>query len=145
MMPERGRTMYKTIKIADRRNAFTLMEMLVAITIIVVLAALAAAFAPRIDDNQKMTRAVDNLEQWLLTAKMRAKRDGLSTGLRFIQAPGDGVGAYSQFQYIQQPEPLSGGACLGPAGGTAPGAYPYTNPTTLVTNFYTGGLLTSAG
>src|SRR5579884_4528291 len=109
MMPERGRTMYKTIKIADRRNAFTLMEMLVAITIIVVLAALAAAFAPRIDDNQKLTRAVDNLEQWLLTAKMRAKRDGLATGLRFVSAPGDAPGTYSQFQYIQQPEPLAGG------------------------------------
>ena len=108
--------MYKTIKIADRRNAFTLMEMLVAITIIVVLAALAAAFAPRIDDNQKLSRAVDNLEQWLLTAKMRARRDGLATGLRFVQAPGDANStygpSYSQFQYIQQPDPLSGGILL---------------------------------
>jgi prepilin-type N-terminal cleavage/methylation domain-containing protein len=101
--------MYTTKKIAVTRKAFTLVEMLVVIAIILALAALAAAFAPRVTDNQKMTRAVDLLEQWLLTAKMRAKRDGLATGLRFIQAPGDAAGTYSQFQYIQQPEPLTGG------------------------------------
>lgn len=133
--------MYMTKKIAYRRDGFTLIEMMVVIAIILALAALAAAFAPRVTDNQKMTRAVDLLEQWLLTAKMRAKRDGLSTGLRFIQAPGDAMGAYSQFQYIQQPEPLTGGACV----VTGPGMYPYTNPTTGVTNNYTGGLLISAG
>jgi prepilin-type N-terminal cleavage/methylation domain-containing protein len=101
--------MNTTKKIAVRRDAFTLVEMLVVIAIILALAALAAAFAPRVNDNQKLSRAVDNLEQWLLTAKMRAKRDGLATGLRFIQAPGDAAGTYSQFQYIQQPEPLTGG------------------------------------
>ncbi len=134
--------MYKTIKIADRRNAFTLMEMLVAITIIVVLAALAAAFAPRIDDNQKLSRAVDNLEQWLLTAKMRARRDGLATGLRFVQAPGDASRIYSQFQYIQQPEPLTGGYCAG--GSTAALSPPYYQYPSGTGNYYLGGLLTSA-
>jgi prepilin-type N-terminal cleavage/methylation domain-containing protein len=113
------RAMYTTKKIAVRRDAFTLVEMLVVIAIILALAALAAAFAPRVNDNQKMTRAVDNLEQWLLTAKMRAKRDGLATGLRFVSAPGDAPGTYSQFQYIQQPEPLAGGYfnAAGPVGG----------------------------
>jgi len=148
--------MYMTKKIAYRRDAFTLIEMMVVIAIILAVAALAAAFAPRVNDNQKMTRAVDNLEQWLLTAKMRAKRDGLSTGLRFVQTQGDinidpslklippgPPTIFSQFQYIQQPEPLTGGVCLGQSPG--PGAYPYTNPTTGVTNNYTGGLLVSAG
>lgn len=114
MTPERDAAMYMTKKIAYRRGAFTLIEMLVVIAIILALAALAAAFAPRVSENQRMTRAVDNLEQWLLTAKMRAKRDGLATGLRFIQGPGDAVGTYSQFQYIQQPEPLVGS----PGAGT---------------------------
>lgn len=145
--------MYTTKKIVIRRKAFTLVEMLVVIAIILALAALAAAFAPRVNDNQKMTRAVDNLEQWLLIAKMRAKRDGLSTGLRFIQAPGDPVlipgPAYSQFQYIQQPEPLSGGIFLGgpsptpPAGGPSGYPPPYQYP--LNSGFwYAGGLLVSA-
>lgn len=101
--------MYATIKIDKRRQAFTLVEMLVAIAIILVIAALAAAFAPRLADDTKLSRAVDSLEQWLLTAKMRAKRDGLATGIRLTQAPGDQAGLYSQVQYIQQPDPLTGG------------------------------------
>jgi prepilin-type N-terminal cleavage/methylation domain-containing protein len=119
--------MYTTKKIAVRRYAFTLVEMLVVIAIILALAALAAAFAPRVNDNQKMTRAVDNLEQWLLTAKMRAKRDGLATGLRFIQAPGDAAGTYSQFQYIQQPQPLVGGwlSQANPGNGVAAPTPPF--------------------
>lgn len=136
--------MYRTKKIADRRDGFTLIEMLVVIAIILALAALAAAFAPRVSDNQRMTRAVDNLEQWLLTAKMRARRDGLSTGLRFIQAPGDPIGFYSQFQYIQQPPPLAGGVCVGPPTAPPPplpGVYQYPAGTG---NYYTGGLITSA-
>jgi prepilin-type N-terminal cleavage/methylation domain-containing protein len=155
--------MYKTKKIAVRRDAFTLVEMLVVIAIILAVAALAAAFAPRVNDNQKLSRAVDNLEQWLLTAKMRAKRDGLATGLRFIQAPGDGAlvpnpayspltgPAYSQFQYIQQPEPLSGGLFVGVTapGVTTPPSYPpgYPPPYQYLPNsgfWYSGGLLVSA-
>jgi prepilin-type N-terminal cleavage/methylation domain-containing protein len=101
--------MCRTIKIAKRRKAFTLIEMLVVIGIMLVIAALAAAFAPRITDSANLSRAVDNLEQWLLTAKMRAKRDGLATGIRFVQAQGDPAGYYSQVQYIQQPDPISGG------------------------------------
>ena len=100
--------MYATNKTKNRRG-LTLIELLVVVAIILAVAALAAAFAPRVTDSTNLTRSVDQLEQWLLTAKMRAKRDGLATGLRFIQAPGDIAGTYSQFQYIQQPDPLSGG------------------------------------
>lgn len=147
--------MCKTKKIADRRDGFTLIEMLVVIAIILALAALAAAFAPRVSDNQRMTRAVDNLEQWLLTAKMRARRDGLATGVRLVQAPGDRnmdpsvlAGGpptiFSQVQYIQQPPPLAGGVCVGPPTAPPPplpGVYQYPAGTG---NYYTGGLITSA-
>ncbi len=138
--------MYKTKKIADRRGGFTLVEMLVVIAIILALAALAAAFAPRVNDNYHMTRAVDNLEQWLLTAKMRAKRDGLATGIRFIPDPNPlNAGVYFQCQYIQQPPPLSGGQYVGgPPAPLPPGAFIYTNPNNGAVGYYTGGLLTSA-
>jgi prepilin-type N-terminal cleavage/methylation domain-containing protein len=104
--------MCATKKTANRRGAFTLVELLVVMLIILVIAALAAAFAPRVSDSQNLTRAVDQLEQWLLTAKMRAKRDQLATGVRFIQVQGDITEATgitcSQLQYVQQPDPLSG-------------------------------------
>ncbi len=152
--------MYTTKKIAVRRDAFTLIEMMVVIAIILALAALAAAFAPRVNENQKMTRAVDNLEQWLLTAKMRAKRDGLATGIRFIPDPNDLdptnlrtslSKTYSQFQYIQQPEPLIGGVCLGGPPNPPqppPGTYQYPLPAQLPPlggNYYIGGIIKSAG
>ncbi len=107
-------------KTGNRRGAFTLIELLVVIAIILVIAALAAAFAPRVSDSTNLSRAVDQLEQWLLTAKMRAKRDGLATGVRLVQTQGDAAGMYSQLQYIQQPEPLSGspgGGIIQSAGG----------------------------
>jgi hypothetical protein len=110
-------------------------ELIMAMAIIVFLAALAAAFAPSVLDSQNLTRAVDQFEQWLLSAKMRAKRDGLATGIRFVQNPGDPPGAYSQFQYIQQPDPLSGGWR---AGAPAPGSVPHGSI------FLAGGVLQSA-
>jgi len=105
---------------ANRRQALTLIELLVVIAIILALAALAAAFAPRVSEDANLSRAIDGMEQWLLTAKMRAKRDQLATGIRFISVPGDAPGTFSQFQYIQQPDPLSGGwmnSAGAPTGG----------------------------
>jgi prepilin-type N-terminal cleavage/methylation domain-containing protein len=120
---------------SQRRRAFTLIEMLVVIAIILVLSALAAAFMPRVADSTNLSNAVDQLEQWLLTAKMRAKRDGLTTGLRLIQDPNVPAGLYTQCQYIQQPDPLVGGVCVG--APAPPPAYPVGG------NYYTGGLCTS--
>jgi prepilin-type N-terminal cleavage/methylation domain-containing protein len=105
---------------SQRTRAMTLIELLVVIAIILALAALAAAFMPRVQDSTRLSSAVDQLQQWLLTAKMRAKRDGLATGVRLIQDTND-PGMYSQFQYIQQPDPLVGGQAAG--GGTFTGGY----------------------
>jgi type II secretory pathway pseudopilin PulG len=90
----------------------TLVELMVVIAIMLVLIALGAAFVPRVSQSQQLSTAIDSLEQWLLSAKVRAKRDGLPTGLRFIPDPNN-PGMYSQFVYIQQPDPLVGGTPLG--------------------------------
>lgn len=129
--------MYTVKTSSNCRRAFTLIELIVVISIILVIAALAAAFAPRVSDSQNLSRAVDQFEQWLLTAKMRAKRDGLATGIRLVQNQGDPPGIYSQVQYIQQPDPLSGG-------------YLTTTPTSMVYSpgpppiYLNGGILLSA-
>ena len=49
----------------------TLIEMLVVMGIILLLATLGVAYLPKMSDNQKRTRAVDLVSQWLLTAKER--------------------------------------------------------------------------
>jgi prepilin-type N-terminal cleavage/methylation domain-containing protein len=112
--------MCATKRTANRRDALTLIELLVVIAIILAIAALAAAFAPRVSEDTNLSRAIDGMEQWLLTAKMRAKRDGLATGVRFVSVPGDVAGTFSQFQYIQQPDPLSGGWMSAPSGTPTP-------------------------
>lgn len=122
----------------SRREGFTLIELIVVIAIILAIAALAAAFAPRVSNSTNLSRAIDQTEQWLLTAKMRAKRDGLATGIRFIAMPGDTAGTYSQCQYIQQPDPLSGGMAT---TSSASAAYPYLVNSS---NYYAGGLCVSA-
>lgn len=116
------------------RGAYTLIELLVAIAIILALAALAAAFLPRVSGNQNLIRSMDQLEQWLLTAKMRAKRDGLATGLRFNPDPNN-PGMFSEVQFIQQPEPLSGGWI---SATNTPGSVPYNSL------YLNGGILLSA-
>ncbi len=93
-----------------KRNAWTLVEMIIVISIMLVLAALGTAFLPKFLDNQYQVRAVDQISQWLLTAKQRAKRDGVPTGVRILfnsvtlQA--------TQMQYVQQPEPYTAGVCI---------------------------------
>jgi prepilin-type N-terminal cleavage/methylation domain-containing protein len=101
-----------------RRGGFTLIEMIVVITIILMITALGIAFLPRFLDNQYQTRAVDQLSQWLLTAKQRAKRDGAPTGIRILADSTTGLA--TQIMYIQQPEPYTAGTCTGIQPGTEP-------------------------
>ncbi len=139
--------MRNTNQLVHRRGGFTLVELIVVIGIILVIAALGAAFAPNVSDSQNMTRAVDNLEQWLLTAKMRAKRDGLATGIRFIPDPNNPTsGLYSEFQNIQQPEPLTGGNLVFVATGTnqPTGAVLFQQLGPIGNLFVTGGVCTLA-
>ena len=114
-----------------RRGGLTLVELIVVIAIILTIAALAAAFIPNVSDSQRTWSSVDLLEQWLLTAKMRAKHDSLPTGIRFIP-DATTPGQYSQFVYIQQPDPLVGGTSQGNGkytGGYVASASPVQNGT----------------
>lgn len=130
---------YTTKKIVKCRQAFTLIEMLVVIAIILVLAALAAAFMPRVQDSTKLTNGIDQLEQWLLTAKMRAKRDGVASGIRLIQdANSANVGMYTSCQYIQQPDPISGGSLSATGTLPAPSSTNQAQPSSNV--FLTGSI-----
>ncbi len=80
--------MCSATKTINRRGAFTLIELLVVISIILVIAALAAAFAPRMSDSTNLSRSVDQLEQWLLTAKMRARARPVGDWPSFRAGPG---------------------------------------------------------
>ena len=94
----------------SRRPAFTLIELLVVIAIITILAALTAIFFPRFQDQELVNRGADQLQGWLLAAKMQAKRDRLPTGFRLILDPSGNVTSLS---YIQQPDNFALGTYIG--------------------------------
>jgi type II secretory pathway pseudopilin PulG len=90
------------------RPAFTLVEMLVVIIIIMLLATLVVALGPKIAGEQKVAKGADQLQGWLLIAKSRAKRDQIPTGVRLIPDPNNPYHV-RELQYIQQPDDFTGG------------------------------------
>jgi hypothetical protein len=96
------------------RGAWTLIEMIVVMSLLVVLATLALAISPRLLDQAKSARGASQLQGWLLVAKQMAKRDRRSAGLRMDV---DTQGFVRQVAYIQQPDDLPGqGTCRGCTG-----------------------------
>jgi prepilin-type N-terminal cleavage/methylation domain-containing protein len=99
------------------RRAYTLIEVLVVIAVFLLLAALGYAIVPRMFSGQRRLSAVDQVSQWLVTARQRAKRDGVPTGLRLLLETDDagrvvledGSALVRRLQFVQQPEPLTGG------------------------------------
>ena len=85
------------------RTAFTLVELLVAMGIIIALAALTAAFVSTgAIDSQRLISSADRTSGWLIIAKNRALRDQTAHGVRFfINADGTSV---TEAQYIEQPQ-----------------------------------------
>src|SRR5258708_3429153 len=109
-------TMHKRTSQISGRSGFTLVEMLVVLTLILILAALAVTFVPKITERAKSQRGADLLQQWLLTARQWAKKAGVPTGIRL--QPGQTLPNRSSpntyyvtdLQYIQQADPFTGGA-----------------------------------
>src|SRR5262245_4676704 len=74
------------------RNAFTLVELLVAMTIIAILATIAIAFFPNAASAARESRAAQITQSTLLIAKQRALRDQAPRGVRlWIKQPDGSV------------------------------------------------------
>lgn len=67
-----------------RRAGFTLVELLVAMAVIVVLAAIAIAVVPSVVEQDRTTDAAATIRQHLMIAKARATRENNGRGIRFI-------------------------------------------------------------
>jgi prepilin-type N-terminal cleavage/methylation domain-containing protein len=96
------------------RAAFTLVEMLVVLTIILVLAALSVTLIPTVGEKQRVGNGAGQLQSWLSIARQWALRDQVPTGVRLllptqplVNQPGFVLA--TQVQYIQQPDPFTGG------------------------------------
>lgn len=88
--------------VPERRPGFTLVEMLVAITIIITLAAILVLILPKFNQQQQATRAGQQVQGWFLLAKQWAIRDVAERGL---QISSDGT----TLTYVQTPADFSPG------------------------------------
>ncbi len=94
------------------RRGFTLLELLVVLTLLAVLATLVVVYLiPAFQDNKNVVRGSDRVTTALVIAKQRALRDQAPRGVRFIQDPTiplpPGVPTTSQgfiFQQTNHPE-----------------------------------------
>ena len=91
------------------RPGYTLVEILVVMTLIILLAALALGISQTgMFGSQKVISAGDRASGWLLNAKQRALRDGAPRGVRFFNNVGGITGnpsAFTEAVYIENPDP----------------------------------------
>ena len=93
-------------------SAFTLVELLVVIALIMVLGGIAVMFVPRIEEGQRAARGASLLQGWLNIAKQRALRDQQARGLRLYVSGG----IVTDCQYLDQPDDFTGGTLTATAG-----------------------------
>ena len=90
------------------RRGYTLVELLVVMSLMILLAALAVGVSySGMVGSQKVISGADRASGWLLIAKQRALRDGAPRGVRFFlnaaTAPATGF-VSTEAQYIEQPD-----------------------------------------
>ncbi len=88
---------------ANRRAGFTLVEMMVVMTILLILATIAVLFVPRVLEQEKAVSGARMLVGWLEMAKAQALRDQAPRGVRLVLSDPNNPVAVSQVQFIQQP------------------------------------------
>jgi prepilin-type N-terminal cleavage/methylation domain-containing protein len=91
-----------------RRPAFTLMELLVVIGLIVVIAGIGLLTVPLMQSQQKASSNASQLVAWFGDAKAIALRDRRPTGLRFVPDPNN-PGFIREVFLIQTPDDFTGG------------------------------------
>jgi prepilin-type N-terminal cleavage/methylation domain-containing protein len=87
-----------------KTSGFTLVELLVVMTIMVVFASLTAAFYPSLKADNAISRVSTMVQSNFVAARQRAKRDRVPTGIR-MQLDVDG--RCTQLLLVQKPEELN--------------------------------------
>lgn len=85
-----------------RRPAFTLVELLVVISLMLVLAGIMVMFWPSMNESQRAAEGGVLLQGWLNIAKQRALRDQAPRGVRLYPDPSN-ANSYIEAQYIEAP------------------------------------------
>ena len=86
------------------RRAFTLIEMLVVIAIMLALMGMVLLFYPK-RDVRAAAQGAEQLQTYIASAKSRALRDRSPRGVRLLTQ--DGGISFREFQFIEVPEPFA--------------------------------------
>lgn len=89
------------------RRGMTLIELLVVMSIMVTFAAITAAFYPSISSDNQIAQASNKIQNLLVGARQKARRDNNVTGVRFFPDLNN-PSAATQMMLIQKPVDLTG-------------------------------------
>ena len=98
------------IKLKNRlliRRGMTLVELLVVMSIMVTFAAITAAFYPSISSDNQIAQASNKIQNLLVGARQKARRDNNVTGIRFFPDTNN-PSAATQMMLVQKPVDLTG-------------------------------------
>jgi prepilin-type N-terminal cleavage/methylation domain-containing protein len=92
------------------RSGFTLIELIVVLSIILFLATIAALLLPQILERERASQGASQVQGWLMIARGRAIRDQAPRGIRLNlnTDPASAATNVVNLQYIEQPEDLGG-------------------------------------
>lgn len=97
------------------RPAFTLIEMLVTLAIMLTTFTMSVAFLAAAYQKQGANATARQVQNWLVTSRERAKRDMLPSGVRLIVDSNNNV---TRAQYLQKPVDFTGGTMSVASGST---------------------------
>src|SRR5262245_7466571 len=92
-----------------RRAGFTLLEMVVALTIMLTLTALTVAVIRPWREDRPLTVAASQVRGWLCAARPYALRDRVPPGVRLLPASAGDPRLVTMLQFVQQPDSVGGG------------------------------------
>jgi prepilin-type N-terminal cleavage/methylation domain-containing protein len=98
------------IKIKNKlliRRGMTLVELLVVMSIMVTFAAMTAAFYPSISSDNQISQTSNKIQNLLVGARQKARRDNNVTGVRFFPDTNNPSSA-TQMMLVQKPVDLTG-------------------------------------
>lgn len=105
-----------------RRSAFTLVELLVVISLVVLLATLTLAVVANMGDRDGTTDAAGLTRQWLMNAKNRAARDHSPRGLRLLVGLDGNNPAKTNNQWVTELQFIEQPPTINPSNGFPPGS-----------------------
>jgi prepilin-type N-terminal cleavage/methylation domain-containing protein len=92
-----------------RRAGFTLLEMVVVLTIVLTLTALTVAVIRPWREDRPLTVAANQVQGWLVAARQYALRDRVPSGVRLLPAAAGDPRLVTTLQFVQQPDSVGGG------------------------------------